>query len=436
MTFRPGADSAPLPEQRLWGAPASRPTSSAGGEFSRGWTVLLASFLGMGVCISSLVFYSAGIWVRPWQEEFGWSRAEIGLGATFCTFALVLAAPFAGAVIDRLGLRGVVLGSLLLLALGMFGISRMNGSLAVFYGLSLFCGLVGVASSPLAFTRAINAWFDRNRGFALGLSLTSTGVAGIILPQLLAPYVATHGWRAGYFTLVVAIFVATPIIFMLLGRRHAAEAAGAAELEQERVAMRGTPLRGAARTREFWTIAAIFLLAAIGVGGLIPAFVPLLQDAGLGPEQAGRYGAIIGGAVIAGRLLTGFLIDRLFAGYVTAAAFLLVAAGLFTLAHGGLAYAAIGAAALGFAIGCEVDLIGYFCARYFGLTHYGVIYGVLYGLFQFGCGISPILVGHIWDITGSYDWALQGSAALLLVTSGLAATLPRFPDVRPTDRAS
>lgn len=410
----------------------SNATVAADGEFARGWRILLASFLGMGVCISSLVFYSAGIWVRPWQAEFGWSRAEIGAAASFGTITLVLAAPFAGSIIDRFGIRGVTAISLLLFAAGLFAISRMNGSLPLFYALSVYYGLVGVASSPLAFTRAINAWFDRNRGLALGISLTSTGVAGVILPRLLAPYVADHGWRAGYIMLVVAILVVTPLVYLLI-KDKPADPGAAEELQREQQALPGMTLREAARTRAFWTTGALFLVVAIAVGGLIPAFVPMLQDGGLRAEEAGGYGAIIGASVIGGRLLTGFLIDRLFAAYVTAAALLFVALGLLALMLGGLQFAGVGALALGFAIGCEVDLIGYFAARYFGLRHYGRIYGILYGLFQLGCGIAPIVVGHIWDVTGTYRLALQGAVGLLVVAAGLALTLPKFdPPERPS----
>ena len=44
-------------------------------EFKRGWAVLLGAFIGLGVGLASMVYYSTGIWIRPWQEEFGWTRA-------------------------------------------------------------------------------------------------------------------------------------------------------------------------------------------------------------------------------------------------------------------------------------------------------------------------------------------------------------------------
>ena len=111
-----------------------------------------------------------------------------------------------------------------------------------------------------------------------------------------------------------------------------------------------------------------------------------------------------------------------------------------TLCHlalgvGGISYAFIAAIALGFAVGAEVDLIGYFTARYFGLANYGTIYGVQYSVFSLGAGISPVLAGYIWDVNGNYDVALIGGAVLLAVAVVVALTLPRFEDVAEQDPA-
>jgi len=98
------------------------------------------------------------------------------------------------------------------------------------------------------------------------------------------------------------------------------------------------------------------------------------------------------------------------------------------LGLGGIQYALIAAIALGFAIGAEVDLIGYFTARYFGLKNYGVIYGFQYSVFSLGAGISPLLAGYIWDTQGNYNLALIGGAALLLIAVIITLTLPKFSD--------
>lgn len=395
------------------------------GEFARGWKVLLASFLGIGVCIVSLSYYSSGIWIKPWQDAFGWTRTEIGTAQTLSTLVLVLTAPLAGRLIDRYGLRLVSSISLFLFALTLYAISKMNGELWMFYLLFIIMPLVGVASSPLAFTRAVSAWFIKNRGLALGISLTSTGFAAFLIPKYLTPYVENYGWRAGYFVLFVLVLIVLPIVWLLI-RDSPPEAA--TKTENGQLALAGLTFQEARKTRVFWTIAVIFLLIAVAVAGLIPSFIPLLQDAGLSGAEAGGFAAILGISVMLGRLITGFLIDRIFAPYVTAVVFTFVALGCLALGIGGIKYATLAAIALGFAIGAEVDLIGYFTAQYFGLKNYGTIYGFQYSTFNFGAAISPVLAGYIWDTTGNYNLALIGAAILIGIAVIIALTLPKFPE--------
>lgn len=258
----------------------------------------------------------------------------------------------------------------------------------------------------------------------MGISLTSTGVAAFLIPKYLTPYVAEHGWRAGYLVLFSILLVVIPIVWLLIRDNPPAMDN---ETGEGPIALTGSTFQEATKTRTFWQIALIFLLISIAVVGLIPSFIPLLQDAGLSAAEAGSFAAILGASVMLGRLLTGFLIDRIFAPYVTAVVFTLVACGCLALGLGGIQYALVAAIALGFAIGAEVDLIGYFTAKYFGLKNYGTIYGFQYSTFNFGAAISPVLAGYIWDTTGNYDMALIGAAILIGIAIIITLFLPKFP---------
>ena len=392
-------------------------------EFKRGWKVLLACFLGIGVSLVSLVYYSGGIWIKPWQEAFGWTRAEIGLGQGLSTLAIVLGAPFAGWLIDRFGLKRVATLSLIFYGCCLYLMSQMNGSLIVFYALSLVLALFALPSTPLGFTRAVNVWFEKNRGLALGISLTSTGFGAFLIPKYLTPYVDNHGWEKGFILLFILVMVAVPLIFLLLKN----EPELTPQQKEEEAPKTGLDLKSAIKTLLFWKIGLVFFFTSVGIIGLIPSFIPMLQDAGLSASEAGSYAAILGLSVMIGRLLTGFLIDRFFAPYITAVVFLFVAIGCLVLGIGGIQYALWGAIALGLAIGAEVDLIGYYTAKYFGLKNYGSIYGAQYSIFSLGGIISSVLTGYIWDTTGNYVLALEIGAGLLIGAVVTVLTLPKFP---------
>ncbi len=89
--------------------------------------------------------------------------------------------------------------------------------------------------------------------------------------------------------------------------------------------------------------------------------------------------------------------------------------------------AVVAAFAIGFAMGAEVDLIGYLVARYFGMTAYGAIYGWQYAMFMIGLAASPLLAGMVYDARGNYGFALIGAAILLAFAAVLATRLPAFP---------
>ncbi|HKT78312.1 MAG TPA: MFS transporter, partial [Sphingobium sp.] len=81
---------------------------TARGEFASGGIMLAASFLGLSVGISSLFFYTLGIFIRPLQAEFGWSRGSLSLAVLISGIVLAIASPFVGRLVDRVGVRPVL----------------------------------------------------------------------------------------------------------------------------------------------------------------------------------------------------------------------------------------------------------------------------------------------------------------------------------------
>ena len=159
------------------------------------------------------------------------------------------------------------------------------------------------------------------------------------MPRYMTPYVAEHGWRAGFWVMFAIVMVSVPIVYFLL-RDAPEQEDGAPETAQS-----GLTFNEAIRTVTFWKVASIFLLISTAILGLIPAFIPLLQDAGLNAKQAGQMGAVLGLSVMVARLFIGFIIDRIFAPYVAAVAFSCVALGCLALGLGGIEYAMVAAIA-------------------------------------------------------------------------------------------
>jgi len=293
---------------------------------------------------------------------------------------------------------------------------------------------VAIGSTPVSYTRSVNERFDAGRGLALGLTLSGTGIAAFFGPPAVAAIIAGQGWRSAYFQMAALVTLAIPIIFHLLGARPmpaprpVTKAAIEAGEKPARLA-----LSAMLADSRFLRLLVIFFFLALGVSGFVLHLIPMLTDAGMPAIEAAGIQARLGLAVIVGRLAVGAAVDHFFAPRVAAVSLCLTIAGILALAIIGPSVAPLSALAIGFALGAEVDLIGYLTVRYFGLGHYGRRYGILYGAFVLGTGCSPLLIAAIAEHAGGYRPALWTCAAMVTIATLLLATAPRFIEASKDD---
>jgi MFS family permease len=394
---------------------------NTGGEFSRHWLLVLVCAAGIGVGVSALPFYTQGLFIEAWIADFGWTRAQASLGILGSTLALAAVLPFIGSIVDRYGLVTPVMISLLGLSAAYVLLGLFVQSIATFVILAMLQAILGSASSPLAYTRAINTVFNKQRGLALGVALSGAGVAATFGPTLISNAIDAFGWRGAYFAMALFTLVVGAVIVIVLSRLNGAKTPKNIDTE---AASKDFKIAKASRT--YWTIMAAIFCLSLGLGGLMIHFVPILLDLGLPTSAAVKIAGVIGIAVVLGRLLVGFAVDRIFAPWVAIAILFTCICGVLALALLGSTVAVPAAFVIGFSVGAEVDLIGYLVARYFGIHAYGQIYGRQYSAFLIATGLSPVILGAVRDATGTYTASLFIAAAFMIVSAALFAKLPKF----------
>jgi MFS transporter, OFA family, oxalate/formate antiporter len=285
--------------------------SAAQSEFRSGGKVLAAGMLGVMCGASPLPFNTIGFVLGPLNAEFGWSFASISAGVTVFGITAGLLAPVIGAAADRWGVRRIALGSLLAFALMFAAVGLIPGSLLAWYGMWFLIGLVGMGSTPVTWSRAINMWFYRRRGLALGLLLVGTSLAALIVPKVAVWAIGQFGWRGMY--PIIALF---PLLLALpVGLRWFREPRPE-ELPAEISAgggLVGVTFAQAARDRRFWTIWASIALVALAYGGAHIHMPEIIKQHGLTAADGAGIMGMIGIALLAGRIVTGFLLDRIWA---------------------------------------------------------------------------------------------------------------------------
>lgn len=401
--------------------------SASKGEFQSGWKVLVAGMLGVMCGASPLPFNTIGFVLGPLHDEFGWSFATISAGVTIFGITAGLLAPVVGAAADRWGVRTIALASTFAFALVFAAIGLIPGSLFAWFGLWFLIGLVGMGSTPVTWSRAINMWFYRSRGLALGLLLVGTSLAALIVPKVAVWAISEFGWRGLY--PVVALFpllLALPIGLAWFREPRSEEMPPEISSGSGLV---GVSFAEAAKDRRFWTIWVSIALVALAYGGAHIHMPEIIKQHGLAASDGAGIMGMIGVALLAGRIVTGWLLDRLWAPLVCLPILSIPALACFWLMGNSTTVPMVWLSAflLGFAAGAESDLIAYLASRYFGMANYGKIYGMLYMPFGIFSAISPVAYGRIRDVTGSYDQMLMAATVLFIAGALLLLTLGRYP---------
>lgn len=186
-------------------------------EWGRGWPVALSAALGIGLGLSPLPFYTIGVFVGPMtqpieQGGLGFTPAQVMLALPIYTFGALIMSPIIGILSDRIGVRPVAIASIVLFGFAMMALGLNDGSIAMYAATWCLMAVTGAGTLPITFTRAVNNWFVKSRGIALGVALIATGMFGVLAKLLAQQVTALFDWRMGYVAVgMLPLLIALPV---------------------------------------------------------------------------------------------------------------------------------------------------------------------------------------------------------------------------------
>lgn len=403
--------------------PASKPMVANGSRRS-GAATLAVAMLGNMASMTTVMVYSLGIFLGAFQREYGWSRADIALSLTFLTAIVFLGSAPIGRLADRFNA-----GRLAALSMFGFGLLLLAMPLLVHSVPTLWAGytllaIVGLGTSPAVMNRPVVSTFRGRVGLALGTALVGSGLGAFIAPQLTTMLIEQGGWRRGYMGLGIMALAISPLLWLVLGNN-----AGEAKAMTPSALSPARSFRDVLKISTFWKLSAIALFCGLGTSGPAVHLIPYLREHGLASGAAAELAAMLGLATIGGRIVAGLVLDKV-KGPVAGLPLLGCSAlGVALLAASDQRLTGGAIVLLGFGIGAQVDVLGYFTRRYFGLGDYSTIFGWTYGMIALGSAVAPVIVGALRDRDGDYGLGLAGSSVALVVAAFICLTLGRYPDV-------
>lgn len=401
-------------------------------ELRRHWRILPPSLLGIALC--SVHGYSLGVMIPSLEAEFGWPRAQISGGLLIISMIALVAAPLVGLAVDRIGPRRIALSGILVFCAALALLSTATPNIASWWALWILLAVGNMMILPTIWAKAINGFFDRDRGKALAIALCGTGLAASFVPSLTNWLVEHYGWRQAYVGLAaIGAVIAFPVAFGLFRPR---EASTVTDEPATALVGRGVTVREGFRTPSFLKLAAATVLYSVALCALTTNAVPVLLSRGMTPATAAALASFVGIGSVIGRLAGGLLLDRFDAARVAAASVVMPIFAVLLLLYFPNDVAA-GAACLivGLSVGTEVDCCAYLAARHFGLKSFGTLFGAMNGMMLFGNGLAPVLANYVYDVTKSYEPTLWFQIPACLLTALLFLWLGPYPEFAEADEA-
>ncbi len=387
------------------------------------WALVALCFV-LGVASRS-IGETFAVFVPSIQQAFDTNRGSVTLIYGFSLLLGGTAAPIAGWIADRFGLRVLTMVGMTASALATAGASQATNVWHLYLGLGVVMGFGSAALSGVLSSIMLGRWFPANRlGVALGVSWSASGVGAMATIPIAQYLIATDGWRSAYiiFSCVSAVFI--PLLAFLPWRRIERGALG---LVPSRAAGDTGPTVGEAlRDWPFWALTVSFGLTSIGIFSLAPQVMIYLLERGIDGAYAAQALAVAGLLTPLGMVGFSWLADR--GGRRLAA----------LLAYGS-SIAGVGALAL--VRGPSDDLWLWFYVVLFGgsmgsrgpmistlatLRYRGAHFGRIYGLISMGMGFGGFfgawIGGVLHDLTDGYAAVMVLSvAALVLAAASLGS---------------
>lgn len=376
--------------------------------------VIIASIIQM---VGSTIRNVFGVMVDPISQTFGWSQGQIGLGYAIAALVTALFSPVAGMLGDLIGAKKSMAMGTLLFLIGMIW-TAYSSSLIEFY---LAYGLVlGIAQSIflVPIVPAVLNWFKRGVGIGTGAMMVAWSVGPALSIQALAISFEYYGWRDTFFIFGIlgSLVIGISLLFFSDSPEKKSMLPYGWKSSDDKAEMKGMPWTSLNqklifKTDSFWHLINIHFWGCVGHSVILVAVIPMAVNKGLNLVTASGILSIIAITSIGTRFLSPIIGDKFGSKPIIFLSFLGQGLSVLLLLRANTVFDFyLFAVLFGLPYGGEGTVIPIINRQYFGRFPMGTTYG--WQLFGAGIGmaIGGVIPGVLFDVTGTYEFAIWVSA--------------------------
>ena len=395
-----------------------------------GWIAVAVTFATL---MATAGFRSApSVLIVPLEDAFGWSRSDISLAVAINILLFGLVSPFAAALMEKFGIRKVVMLALTTVSCGAFLTIFIQAPWQLIATWGVIVG-VGTGSMALVFAATVaNRWFVAKRGLVTGI-LTAASAAGqlIFLPGL-SQLSNTYGWKSVSITVSSFALLVIPFIYLFLRERPSdlgllpygapADWQPPAPSELSALALAIDTLKRSSKRKDFWYLFGSFFVCGLSTSGLIGThFIPAAHDHGMPTTLAASLLAMVGVFDVIGTVFSGWLTDRYDPRKLLFFYFGLRGLSLFLLPS--ILFSTIEASTLVFVMFYGLDWVAtvpptiMLCRAVLGPQRASVVYGWVFVGHQVGGAVAAFGAAILRVQIGDYAAAFYISGLMCIITA-------------------
>ena len=395
-----------------------------------GWIAVAVTFVTL---MATAGFRSApSVLIVPLEDAFGWSRSDISLAVAINVLLFGLVSPFAAALMEKFGIRKVVMSALTTVSFGAFLTIFIQAPWQLIATWGVIVGVV-TGSMALVFAATVaNRWFVAKRGLVTGLLTAASATGQLIFLPGLSHLAQTYGWKSVSLTVASFALLVVPFVFFFLRDKPAdlgllpygapADWQPPAKSELSAVALAMDTLIQSSKRKDFWYLFGSFFVCGLSTSGLIGThFIPAAHDHGMPTTLAASLLAMVGVFDVIGTVFSGWLTDRYDPRKLLFFYFGLRGLSLFLLPS--ILFSSIHPSTLVFVIFYGLDWVAtvpptiMLCRAVLGPQRASVVYGWVFVGHQIGGAVAAFGAALLRVQIGDYAVAFYISGALCIVTS-------------------
>jgi MFS family permease len=396
-----------------------------------GWGIVAVCVLSQ-VAANGLTYNAYSLFLRDWSADLHAPISLLQLPIAAMALLAALLAPVVGVLADKYPARRLLGWGLIGMAIFYVAISTTTAAWQVVALYGLLAPLALCLSTSVTTNALISRWFVRRLGLALGISAFGIGMAGVLLPPLIAAMMPTAGWRTIWRGggLAVAVLVLPLVVSIARNRPTGSEGEyylssdgrPGANLHNHTTSGSQVRWREVAARKNFWLLVAIYLPMMALYGGCSQNMAPFATSHGLSQRSAGVLLSVLSFAHVVATLAFGLLSDRFGNRLPFAGLAIVMVIGAIILTFGaGFPALAVGCALVGLGGGLYT-LLAAAIAVEFGAEAVGRAFGLCM-LFIPITALAPFAMAKTQESTGSYTPALLGLATLVTISGALSLLL-------------